>query len=287
MITVQNLENCDCLCPQSLAEVLELLGQKDKSTVLIAGGTDLMPQWKSGHLAYPGRVISLLALGDLKEITEKDDLIEIGAAVTHSELMSSPLIKKHLPLLAQAAGTVGAVQIQMRGTIGGSIANASPAGDLGPSILVYDGLVNLVSKDGKREVAFSDFFKGYKEIDLKDSELIKSFTLSKAKAGEVAVFRKLGLRKAQAISKVMCAIRYLKDGDHVSSFAIGFGSVGPIPLRLAKFEEWINGRDLSTLSAAEIEEKIAEEISPIDDIRSTGEYRSWVSGRIVSDILLR
>lgn len=287
MITVQNLENCDCLCPQSLAEVLELLAQKDKSTVLMAGGTDLMPQWKSGNLSCPKRVISLLSVADLKGITETGDSIEIGAAVTHAELMNAPLIKKHLPLLAEAAATVGAVQIQMRGTIGGSVANASPAGDLAPSILVYDGIVNLVSKDGKRDVVFADFFKGYKKIDLVAGELIKSFTLSKAQPHEKAVFRKLGLRKAQAISKVMCALRYMKDGNHISSCALAFGSVGPIPLRLTRFEKWIKSKDLSFLSASEIEEKVSEEIAPIDDIRSTGEYRNWVSGRIVSDLFLK
>lgn len=283
---MQNLENCDCLCPQSLNEVTDLLAEKDVNSILIAGGTDLMAQWKAGHLAYPERVISLLGVADLKAISETEKSVEIGAAVTHSELMSSTVIQKHLSLLSQAAGTVGAVQIQMRGTIGGSVANASPAGDLVPSMLVYDGVVNLISKSGERQVALTDFFKGYKEIDLQAGELIKSFTLSKSKTGEKAVFRKLGLRKAQAISKVMCAIRFLKDGSKLSFCALAFGSVGPIPLRLVKFEEWIKGKDLSLVSEKEIWEKISDEISPIDDIRSTGEYRNWVSGRIISDILL-
>ena len=281
---MDSLLNCDCLYPETLAQLTDCVTANSQAQ-LIAGGTDLYPQWKSGSRKVPSMMISLLNVPELRVIKEVENTIEIGAAVTHYELTQSGLISASLPLISEAAATVGAKQIQMRGTIGGSVANASPAGDLAPPLMAYDGLVILVSSSGERRLPVKDFFTGYKELDLKSGEFIRSFIINKPLQKEESVFRKLGMRKAQAISKVMCALRYRKRGSVIDFCSLAFGSVGPVPLRLTDFEKWISGKDLSTLKKEEIEDMVSREISPIDDIRSTGEYRQWVSGRIVSHIL--
>ncbi len=279
------LEDIDCAFPKTLKEALKLQASEASRGRPLAGGTDLMVQWTSGVVAAPGRAISIFDLPELKGISETADTVVIGAAVTHSGIRRSPVVQTHLPSLAQAAATVGGAQIQARGTIAGSVANASPAGDLAPSLLVTDGSVVVASAAGEREIKLSGFFLGYRKIDLRPDELIVRFNLPKLPANHRESFLKLGPRAAQAISKVMGSYRGSAAGKAIRSFAVALGSVAPVPVRLPEFEKWIVGQEIGKKVLDEAERRVSVSVKPIDDIRSTAEYRQWVSGRIVRRFL--
>lgn len=278
-------EDIDCTFPKNLQEALKMMADEETRVRPIAGGTDLMVQWSSGVLQMPERAIDISGLPELKGISEIADAVVIGAAVTHAEIRRSLMVQTHLPSLAQAAASIGGAQIQTRGTIAGNVANASPAGDLGPSLLVTDGRVIVASIAGEREIKLTKFFLSYRKIDLKPEELIVRFILPKIHTGCRESFRKLGPRAAQAISKVMGSYRGTANGREVTSFAVALGSVAPIPIRLPEFEQWIVGREMGKKILDEAAQRVSAMIKPIDDIRSTAEYRQWVAGRIVRAFL--
>jgi CO/xanthine dehydrogenase FAD-binding subunit len=274
-----------CAFPEQLNEALALMADPNTRGRLLAGGTDLMVQWEAGALPLPPRVISIKYLPELQTIEETADEVVIGAAVTHRQIRIAPLVQRHLPSLAEAAATVGGYQIQTMGTIGGNVANASPAGDLAPSILVAEGTVIVASIRGEREIPATAFWTGYRQIDLQPDEMIVRFRLPKMAAGAREYWRKLGPRRAQAISKVMGSCRGEIEDGVIRSFRIAVGSVAPTSVRLIELEQWLAGRTLDgeTLSGAE---RLASEIvQPIDDIRSTAAYRKWITGRMVRGFL--
>lgn len=281
---MKKLEKSDCRFPSTLKEALELLANESTRGRLLAGGSDLMVQWAAG-MEPPPRVISIKGLKELQGIKEDDGAVVIGAGVTHAHIRSSKPVQKHLPALAAAAATVGGPQIQALGTIGGNVANASPAGDLAPALLITGGAAVVASRTGERTIPLTKFFLAYRRIDLKPDEMIVRFVLPKRAAGETEVFRKLGTRAAQAISKVMCAARFSVKTGSFETCAVALGSVGPTTVRLPKLEEWIIGKSASEETLAEVEKRASDEVSPIDDIRSTAEYRKWVSGRLVRFLL--
>lgn len=282
---MQRLEETELLVPSSLAEALCLMADERTRGLPLAGGTDLMVQWEAGARPTPARVISIKGLPELKGLVDRATVLEIGAGVTHAGLRSSPLVRAHATSLAEAAATVGGAQIQALGTIGGSIGNASPAGDLAPSLLVAEASVVVASAHGERTIAFTKFLLGYRKIDLRPDELIVRFIVPKMKPGEREGWRKLGPRAAQAISKVMGSYRGRAEGGVVRSFAVALGSVAPTAVRLPGLERWIAGRPLDDATLAEAERRASDEVKPIADIRSTAEYRKWVSGRIVRGFL--
>lgn len=282
---MQHLENTALLIPANLAEALRLMAGEQTRGVPLAGGTDLMVQWEAAVRPPPPRAISVKHLPELKGITERAEWLEIGAAVTHAELRRSALVRTHAVSLSEAAATVGGAQIQALGTLGGSIANASPAGDLAPSLLVADASVVVASARGERTMALEKFFLGYRKIDLQPDELIVRFLVPRMKPGEREGWRKLGPRAAQAISKVMGSYRGRAEGGVVKSLAVALGSVAPTAVRLRGLEQWIVGRPLDEATLAEAEQRAAGEVKPIADIRSTAEYRQWVSGRLVRGFL--
>ena len=281
------IEDIEFFTPATLAEALHLLADEKTRGVLVAGCTDLMVQWESAVRPVPARAISIKSLKELAGIRDAGAAIEVGSGVTHAELRSSPLVAKHLPSLAEAAATVGGMQIQAMGTLGGSVANASPAGDLAPSLLVAGGHVVVASAAGERIVDLQKFCLGYRKIDLKPDELIVRFSLGKLPAGQREGFRKLGPRASQAISKVMGSYRGSVEGGKVKEFRVALGSVAPTAVRLSAVEEWLAGRTVDAAMLDEIERRAAEAVQPIADIRSTAEYRKWVSGRLVRSFVER
>lgn len=282
---MSKLEETELLMPATLAEALRLMADEKTSGVPLAGGTDLMVQWEAGARPAPARAISIKGLRELGGITDRGDLLDVGAGVTHAELRQSLLIQTFVPSLAAAAATVGGAQIQALGTLGGSVGNASPAGDLAPSLLVADASVIVASLHGERQIPIAGFLLGYRKIDLKPDELIVRFLVPKMRPGMREDWRKLGPRAAQAISKVMGSYRGRLDQGAVASFAVALGSVGPTAVRLRELEKWITGRRLDEATRAEAEQRAAAEVKPIADIRSTAEYRKWVSGRMVRGFL--
>ncbi|HOW96427.1 MAG TPA: FAD binding domain-containing protein [Kiritimatiellia bacterium] len=282
---MRTVEDIEIRFPGSLAEALAWQADEKTRGRPLAGGTDLMVQWESGVAAIPERAVSLWGLKELKGIRETPRGIEIGAMTTHTELRSSPLVREKLPALAAAAATVGGRQIQNRGTIAGNVANASPAGDLAPTLLITDGLATAASASGRRDIPLAKLFTGYRKLDVRADELLVSFTLPALPAGAREKFHKIGTRAAQAISKVMGACRVRVQNGTIVSLAVSLGSVAPVPVRLPELEQWIAGRRVDLNLLEEVERRASAEVHPIDDIRSTATYRKWVSGRLVRALL--
>lgn len=282
---MNTLEQTEMLEPGTLAEALRLQADESTRGLPLAGGTDLMVQWEAGVRPPPARVLNIKNLPELRELRVVNSLLLIGAGVTHALLRRSPLVQRHAPSLAEAASEIGGAQIQALGTIGGSIGNASPAGDLAPSLLVADAEAEVASVRGSRRVALAKFLIGYRKLDLQPDELIVRFFIPVLPDGAREGWRKLGPRAAQAISKVMGSYRGRVENGRIASFAVALGSVAPTAVRLPGVEQWVAGRAIDESTLREAEQRASAEVKPIADIRSTAEYRKWVSGRIVRHFL--
>jgi CO/xanthine dehydrogenase FAD-binding subunit len=284
---MSTLEQTELLMPRTLDEALRWQADEKTRGLPMSGGSDLMVQWEAGVRPPPPRVLSLKHLPELKGIRESADRLILGAGETHAALRRSSLVRQATPSLAEAAATVGGAQIQALGTIGGSVGNASPAGDLAPSLLVAEAEVVVRSLRGERVLPLRTFMIGYRKLDLAPDELIVQFRLVKMPAGCCEGWRKLGPRAAQAISKVMGSFRGRVESGRVAVFAVALGSVAPTAVRLPELEQWVTGRVLDEATLAEAEQRASGEVKPIADIRSTAEYRKWVSGRLVRGFLER
>ncbi len=279
------MEQIDLLFPSTLSEALALMADEKTRGLPLAGGTDLMVQWEAGARPVPVRAIDVKNLSELHELSEIGSDVVIGAGVTHARLRRSTIIQRAIPALVEAAATVGGGQIQAMGTIAGSIANASPAGDLAPTLLASDARVVVASVRGERTIPLSSFIQGYRKIDLANNELIVRFLVPARKESEREAFRKLGPRAAQAISKIMGSYRGEVIDGKITRFSVALGSVAPTAIRLTEVEKAVLGKSISSRTMDEAERVASTSVKPISDIRSTAEYRQWVSGRLVRGFL--
>jgi len=278
----------DLRAPDTLSEAVSMLAAAPGKWRPFAGGTDLMVQLESGALPE-GQYLGLWKLGELRGVRETSAGVEIGALTTYSEILASDLLGREYPLLGQAARETGGVATQNRGTIGGNIANASPAADTPPALLVYDAELELISVRGTRRVPYDAFHRGYKKMDLAPDELIARVRLPKRAPGWREHYRKVGTRKAQAISKVCLAAALVMDatGGAVVDVRIALGSVAPTVVRARQAEAAIRGQPLDAAAVEAAVHALAQDIAPIDDIRSTARYRLSVAGRLLRDWLRR
>jgi CO/xanthine dehydrogenase FAD-binding subunit len=272
--------------PRSLDEALGLLaGGGGTPWRPVAGGTDLMVQLTGELSDPPARVIDLWALDELRGIAHDGDALTIGALTTYSELRRSPLVAELLPALADAAATIGAAQIQNRGTIGGNAVNGSPAGDTLPLLLVLDAELVLVSHRGERGVAASAFWPSYRTTARADDELLARIRIPLVADRQVR-FRKVGTRRAQAISKVVLALAWrTTDGERWTDVRVALGSVAATPIRATATEGILEGSVVDAATADQARAALEAEIHPIDDVRSTASYRRLVAGRVLHRIL--
>jgi CO/xanthine dehydrogenase FAD-binding subunit len=270
--------------PGSLQAVLSLLADEPAQWLPIAGGTDVMVLYSAGKLPTR-KLINIWNISDLRQIEAFPDRICIGAACTYTGLRRHEIISREFPLLATAASWTGGIANQNRGTLGGNIANASPAADSLPALLVYDAELTLVSVRGERRVAYRHFHTGYKKTALAADELIRDISLPRKFAGYISHARKVGARNAQAISKVCLAALGQVSNGAIRDVRLALGSVAPVPLRLYETEHLLDGNkvELSLINAAR--KSVMKEILPIDDIRSTARYRSAVAANLVSQFL--
>ena len=276
----------DLRAPATLPEALALLSDK-ASWRPFAGGTDLMVQLESGALPE-GRYLGLWKLAELRGIHVRPDGIDIGALTTYTDVMHDATLQREYPLLGRAAAETGGVATQNRGTIGGNIANASPAADTPPALLVYDAELELISARGSRRVAYDRFHSGYKKMDLAPDELIARIHLPRRASGWREHYRKVGTRRAQAISKVcLAAAIRITDASLVDDVRIAFGSVAPMVIRARAAEGALRGRVLDATAIAAAQQALVTDIAPIDDIRSTKKYRLTVAGRLLAEFLDR
>lgn len=272
--------------PGTLSAVLSLLAQEPGEWLPIAGGTDVMVQYSAGRL--PSRkLVSIWNLPELRRIETIGGKIWIGAGCTYADLCDQEIVRREFSLLASAARWTGGIANQNRGTIGGNIVNASPAGDSLPALMVYDADLILVSAKGRRSVSYSDFHTGYRKTRLAPDELVESICLDRRFSGYYAHARKVGARHAQAISKVcFAALGRLADGV-VEDIRLAMGSVAPVPLRLSETERLVKGHRIEPELMRLASRTAAAEIRPIDDIRSTARYRAAVAGNLVAEFLER
>jgi CO/xanthine dehydrogenase FAD-binding subunit len=269
--------------PRNLFEAYERL-----ATALarpIAGGTDVMVAITGELGPIPDRMLDLSRLNELRGIELEQGSLVLGARTTYTEIRRSTLCREHLPALVEAAATIGAAQIQNRGTIGGNIANASPAGDTLPILLAADAVILVGGQRGEREIRATDFFVEYRKTALEEDELILQVRIP-LPAGRSLRFRKVGTRRAQAISKVVMALAWHDLGTAGwTDVRVALGSVAATPIRARATEAVLEGARPSPEVADRAAETLAGELEPIDDVRSTAEYRRVVSARILHRLL--
>jgi len=272
--------------PGNLRAVLSLLAGEPARWLPIAGGTDVMVLYAAGKL--PNRnLIDIWNIPELRQIEVFPDRIRIGAACTYTALREQEIVSREFPLLATAASWTGGIANQNRGTLGGNIANASPAADSLPPLLVYDAEVTLISVRGERRLAYRDFHTGYKKTALAVDELIRDISLPRRFAGYFSHARKVGARNAQAISKVCLAGLAQIAGNMIRDLRLAMGSVAPVPLRLNETERVLTGKKIDASLIAAARKAAVNEIRPIDDIRSTARYRAAVAGNLVAEFLAK
>ena len=285
--------------PRDLAEAYATLAAapSDAPARPIAGGTDLMVALTGELGEPPASIVDLWAIAALRGIAIEDGALSLGALTTYTDLRRSALVREQLPVLVEASATIGAAQIQNRGTLGGNIANASPAGDMLPVLLAADATFVLGSIRGEREVPAGAFWTGYRETALAHDELVVRIRIPLATDRELR-FRKVGTRRAQSISKVVMAIAWRSHGNGSArtggprpgrprpdglwrDVRVALGSVAATPIRAGATEAALEGRAPVPESADLAAETLAGELRPIDDVRSTAGYRRLAAARIL------
>jgi CO/xanthine dehydrogenase FAD-binding subunit len=268
--------------PRNLDDALAAMGRATFRP--IAGGTDLMVQLAAEVGELPHQVLDLWHLDELRGISVRDGLLSLGALSTYAEIRRSALVRAKLPALAEAAATIGAAQIQNRGTLGGNAVNASPAGDTLPILLATDSVMVLRSAERERSVAAAHFWPAYRKTAMTPDELLIRIDIPIPDRREVR-FRKVGTRRAQAISKVVMALAYREDGGVWRDVRVALGSVAATPIRASETEAVLEGAAARATVADHAAAVLARELQPIDDVRSTADYRREVAGRVLHRLL--
>jgi CO/xanthine dehydrogenase FAD-binding subunit len=271
--------------PRTINDALDLIAGEPGAWRVFAGGTDLMVLFEAGVLAHK-KFLSVWHLEELKGIEVTDEHITLGALTTYTEVQRNEILRREFPALCAAARETGGWAIQNRGTLGGNIANASPAADSPPALIIYDAELELVSSAGARLVKYDQFHTGYKQTIMRADELIARIRLPRAPHGLKSYYRKVGTRRAQAISKVcMAGALSFDEGGRVESVRLALGSVAPTVVRCARTEELLVGQLIDEALINSARRTLAQEIAPIDDIRSTKDYRLRVAENLLEDFL--
>lgn len=274
----------DLRVPRDLAEALETMAAQPGEWQPFAGGTDLMVLFESGRLPA-GRYVSLWHLGDLRGITVTDRAVTLGALTTYADVQRHPLLQAEFPLLCRAAVETGGIATQNRGTLGGNIANASPAADTPPALLVYDAELELRSVRGSRRLPYDGFHTAYKKTLREPDELIAAITLPRGRQGWLEAYRKVGTRRAQAISKVCFAAALRIAGGTIADARVAFGSVAPTVVRCRRVEAALTGRTAGDSLAEAAAKALLRDVAPIDDVRSTAAYRLKTAQNLLADFV--
>jgi CO/xanthine dehydrogenase FAD-binding subunit len=266
--------------PRSLADAYAVLAEAPHRP--IAGGTDVMVQLTGELGPVPDRMIDLWRLQELRGIALEGDALVVGALTTFTDIRRSPICLEVIPALVDAAATIGAAQIQNRATIGGNAMNASPAGDSLPVLLAADAEFVAGSASGERRIPASKFWVAYRTTAVEPHELLLRVRIPLAEHREIR-FRKVGTRRAQAISKVVMALarREPEPGGPWSDVRLALGSVADRPIRAAATEAVLEGAEPTQAIADRAADTLAAELQPIDDVRSTADYRRMVAARVL------
>jgi len=266
------------LLPETVRDALAHMAGRDGVTTPIAGGTDLLVHWPVRLGERDRTYVDLWQLQELKPLRWTADALTLGGLTTYWDVIRDRRAGDEFPLLVAAARQVGAIQIQARGTWAGNIVNASPAADGVPALMAYGAVVVLESQRGTEEVPLDGFYAGYKDMRRRPDQLIVAVRIPRRRYS-YQTFAKVGSRRAQAIAKVGLAVTQSDDGWRVVA-----ASMAPTIRRCPAIERLLQQgavlRDSDDLLPA-----IARDVSPIDDVRSTAEYRRRVMARVLYDEL--
>jgi CO/xanthine dehydrogenase FAD-binding subunit len=279
-----NAEAHDLIAPGSLDAILALLATEPGKWTPIAGGTELMVAFSAGRL-NASNLVSLWGIRDLSFIQARDDRLVIGTAATFLEMRRNPVIAAEFPLLAKAASWIGSIANQSRATLGGNLVNGSPAADSSPALLAYDAEIEMISVRGKRRVTYSEFHTGYKRNVLAPDELLYAIHLPRRFSSHKQYLRKVGTRRAMAIAKVALGATALLADGVIREIRLGAASLAPYPTRLLQTEKALLGQEVSRAVTLTASHALLAEIKPIDDIRSTADYRRRVAVNLLQEFL--
>jgi CO/xanthine dehydrogenase FAD-binding subunit len=279
-----NADALEMIAPGSLPAVLSLLAAAPSEWTPIAGGTELMVAHAAGRLDAH-KFVSLWGIPELRFIVSNAENIAIGAGCTFRDLRAHAEIGAEFPLLARASSWIGSIANQSRATLGGNLANGSPAADSSPALLVYDAEVELVLARGSRRIPYSSFHTGYKNNAMAPDELLYAIHLPRRFAQHRQYLRKVGTRRAMAISKIALAATVLLEGRVVSEVRVAAASLAPFPARLYQVEAALLGQPIDAQTIQSAREALLAEAKPIDDIRSTAEYRRQVAANLLEEFL--
>ena len=279
-----NPEAHEMVAPGNLRAVLQLLADEPGQWTPIAGGTELMVAHAAGRLPA-SRLVSLWGLRDLRFIESRTDAIAIGAGATFTDIRSHRGILADLPLLARAATWIGSVANQTRATLGGNLVNGSPAADSSPALLAYDADVELISVRGTRRISYTGFHTGYKKNTLAPDELLYAIHIPRRFAEHRQYLRKVGTRRAMAIAKVALGATALVAEGIIREMRLGAASLAAFPTRLYRTEDALCGKPLDSTAVSAARAALLAEVLPIDDIRSTAEYRRHVAANLLDEFL--
>lgn len=277
------MKEIDYFFPKTLDEALNILNENAGSMRVIAGGTDLVVRLKQDQVKED-KLLDISKIDELKGIDDRGSTIYIGSGTTHTEILENPLIKDYAPILYEAVKTIGSPQIRNIGTIGGNIANASPAGDSIPALFTLESTLKVKSVEGERSISIEDFFLGPGKTALKPNEILLGVEIKKMEDSEVGFFRKVGQRKGTAISIVNAAVKLKKDSAPMkfSKAIVALGAVAPTVVRARIVENALTSETLDSLDKIMyIARLVYREVSPISDVRGSLEYRRDVSINIV------
>lgn len=264
--------DCDLWVPRTLTELTQMLN--DPTARILAGGTDLIPRMQRSTANLPKSLIDISHLQELRYIQQREDCIEIGALTSHAELLSSPLLLQSTPALTEACASIGAPQTRARGTLGGNLANASPAADSAVALLALDAQIVLSSTAGDRQMPLADFFIGPGKTELQVGEFIHHVRIPLPGGIWGSTFLKLGRRKGMAVAVASSAVYLELNGTgKVQCIRAAFGSVSPTPVRSAHVENALLGCLPSPENLARAADTLQVDIFPISDIRASSQYR--------------
>jgi CO/xanthine dehydrogenase FAD-binding subunit len=279
-----NAESHELIAPGSLKAALHSLAEEPGVWTPIAGGTELMVAHAAGRLTAK-KLLSLWGIPELRFIEAKPETLAIGGCTTFRDLRAESTIASDFPLLAKAASWIGSIANQSRATLGGNLVNGSPAADSSPALLVYDAEIECVSVRGSRRIPYAEFHIGYKSSALAIDELLYAIHLPRRFAEHRQYLRKVGTRRAMAISKTALAGTALIEKGTVREVRIAAASLAAFPTRLKRTEDAVCGREVTTDSIQAARRALLNEVAPIDDIRSTAEYRKQVAANLLVEFL--
>lgn len=279
-----NAEAHQMVAPGSLAAVLRLMADEPGEWTPIAGGTELMVAHAAGRLPA-SKLLSLWGVGELRFIASRPDAISVGAGATFTDIRNHADVAADLPMLARAATWIGSIANQTRATLGGNLVNGSPAADSSPALLAYDAEVEVISVRGARRLPYSDFHTGYKKNILAADELLYAIHLPRRFGKHRQYLRKVGTRRAMAIAKVALGGTALLAGGIISEVRLGAASLTAFPTRLYRAEDALRGKQVDSDAISVGRSALLAEVLPIDDIRSTAEYRKRVAANLLEEFL--